>query len=143
LTDEQRADLAILNHDPEQTYHRADRLFNRLCDILDAAPVVEGMRVEWGVPEGPASQRGSRREWSAPLAAKHRRHVAWAGRTIPASRIEWALLRSAEQGRLDRVDAIASTPSPGGVDPVLLDELLADHTVGAEALRHLRKRVGA
>ncbi len=39
LTDEQRAELGIVKHDPAQTYDRVDRLFNRLCDVLDAGHV--------------------------------------------------------------------------------------------------------
>jgi hypothetical protein len=46
LTDEQRAELGIVRHDPEQTYNRVDRLFNRLCDVLDAGHVIDGVRVE-------------------------------------------------------------------------------------------------
>lgn len=46
LTDDQRAELAIVSHDPEETYARVDRLFNRLCDVLDQAHVVDGVRVD-------------------------------------------------------------------------------------------------
>jgi hypothetical protein len=46
MTNEQRAWLGIVDHDPAQTYHRVDRLFNRLCDALDAGRVVDGFRVD-------------------------------------------------------------------------------------------------
>jgi hypothetical protein len=46
LTDEQRAELGIVRHDPEETSHRVDRLFNRLCVVLDAGQVVDGVRVD-------------------------------------------------------------------------------------------------
>jgi len=46
LTDDQRAALGIVCHDPAQTYDRVDRLFNKLCDVLDAGPVVDGVRVD-------------------------------------------------------------------------------------------------
>ena len=46
MSDEQRATLGILDHDPGQTYHRVDRLFNKLCDVLDAGHVVDGVRVD-------------------------------------------------------------------------------------------------
>jgi hypothetical protein len=46
MSDEQRASLGIVDHDPDQTYHRVDRLFNKLCDALDAGHVVEGVRVD-------------------------------------------------------------------------------------------------
>lgn len=46
LNDEQRGDLGIVNHDPEETYARVDRLFNRLCDALDRGLVVDGARVD-------------------------------------------------------------------------------------------------
>ena len=46
LSDDQRHQLGIVRHDPEETYHRVDRLFNRLCDVLDAGHVVEGVGVD-------------------------------------------------------------------------------------------------
>lgn len=46
MTDGQRAEVGIARHDPEQNYNRVDRLFNRLCDVLDQGHVVEGVRVD-------------------------------------------------------------------------------------------------
>ncbi|HEX6395665.1 MAG TPA: hypothetical protein VFZ97_19705 [Acidimicrobiales bacterium] len=46
LTDDQRAELGVLRHDPEQTYNRVDRLFNRLCDVLDEGHFVDGVRLD-------------------------------------------------------------------------------------------------
>jgi len=46
LTEDQRAVLGIVQHDPAQTYDRVDRLFNKLCDVLDAADLVVGVRVD-------------------------------------------------------------------------------------------------
>jgi len=46
MTNEQRAWLGIVDHDPAQTYHRVDRLFNKLCDVLDAGHVFDGVRVD-------------------------------------------------------------------------------------------------
>lgn len=46
LTDDQRGELGIVRHDPEQTYNRVDRLFNRLRDVLDAGHVIDGVRVD-------------------------------------------------------------------------------------------------
>ena len=46
LTNDQRAELGIVRHDPEQTYNRVDRLFNRLCHVLDEGQVVDGVRVD-------------------------------------------------------------------------------------------------
>jgi hypothetical protein len=46
LADEQRSELGIVRHDSEQTYYRVDRLFNRLCDILDASHVIDGVQVD-------------------------------------------------------------------------------------------------
>jgi hypothetical protein len=46
LNDEQRASLGIVNHDPTQTYDRVDRLFNKLCNVLDGEQVVDGVRVD-------------------------------------------------------------------------------------------------
>ncbi len=45
MTDEHRASLGIVKHDPAETYDRVDRLFNKLCDVLDAGHVVDGVRV--------------------------------------------------------------------------------------------------
>jgi hypothetical protein len=46
LNDEQRQQLGIVKHDPAQTYDRVDRLFNSLCDVLDAGHVVDGVRLD-------------------------------------------------------------------------------------------------
>jgi hypothetical protein len=46
MTDAQRTELGIARHDPEQTYNRVDRLFNRLCDVLDAGHVVDGVQAD-------------------------------------------------------------------------------------------------
>lgn len=46
LTDSQRADLGFAAHDPAQTYDRLDRLFVRLCEVLDAGQIVDGARVD-------------------------------------------------------------------------------------------------
>jgi len=46
LTSAQRAALAIVLHDPEQTYDRVDRLFNRLCATLDAGHLIDGVGVD-------------------------------------------------------------------------------------------------
>jgi hypothetical protein len=42
LTDDQRALIGIVKHDPAQTYDRVDRLFNKLCAVLDAGHVADG-----------------------------------------------------------------------------------------------------
>jgi hypothetical protein len=36
LTDDQRVGLGFVDHDPEQTYDRVDRLFTKLVNVLDA-----------------------------------------------------------------------------------------------------------
>src|ERR1019366_2664829 len=46
MNDDQRASLGIVDHDPAQTYHRVDRLFNKLCDVLDAGHVADGVQVD-------------------------------------------------------------------------------------------------
>jgi hypothetical protein len=46
LTDVQRDELGIVCHDPEETYFRVDRLFNRLCEVLDAGHMVDGVRID-------------------------------------------------------------------------------------------------
>jgi hypothetical protein len=46
FTDDQRATLGIVKHDPDQTYDRVDRLFNKLCDVLDAAHTLDGVRID-------------------------------------------------------------------------------------------------
>lgn len=35
-----------MNHDAAQTYARVDRLFNKMCDVLDAGHSVDGVRVD-------------------------------------------------------------------------------------------------
>ena len=46
LTDDQRAPLGIVHHDPAHTYDRVDRLFNKLCGALEAGHVADGARVD-------------------------------------------------------------------------------------------------
>jgi hypothetical protein len=46
LTDEQRHELGFADHDPHQTYDRIDRLYLRLCEVLDARHTVEGVVVD-------------------------------------------------------------------------------------------------
>ncbi|HEY5024052.1 MAG TPA: hypothetical protein VII76_03675 [Acidimicrobiales bacterium] len=41
LTDEQRETLGFTRHDPDQSYDRIERLFLRLCCVLDAGHTVE------------------------------------------------------------------------------------------------------
>ena len=53
LNDEQRASLGIVNHDPAQTYDRVDRLFNKLCNVLDAERAGPDERVT----NGPDTER--------------------------------------------------------------------------------------
>ncbi len=43
---DQRALLGIVKHDPAETYDRVDRLFNKLCAVLDAGRVVDGVKVD-------------------------------------------------------------------------------------------------
>lgn len=45
LSDEQRTQLGIDNHDPSQTYDRVDRTFTRLADVLDAGH--PGVDAKW------------------------------------------------------------------------------------------------
>jgi hypothetical protein len=45
FTDDQRELLDIVKHDPAQTYDRVDRLFNKLCDVLDAGH--PGVNAKW------------------------------------------------------------------------------------------------
>jgi hypothetical protein len=46
MSDEQRASLGIVRHDPAETYDRVDRLFNKLCAMLDAGHIADGLRVD-------------------------------------------------------------------------------------------------
>jgi hypothetical protein len=46
MSNDQRVSLGVVDHDPDQTYHRLDRLFNRLCDVLDGADLVDGVLVD-------------------------------------------------------------------------------------------------
>lgn len=46
MSDRQRASLGICGHDPGQTYNRLDRLFNKLCRVLEAGHVVGGRAVD-------------------------------------------------------------------------------------------------
>ena len=45
MTDEQRMSLGIVKHDPTEPYDGVDRLFNKLCAVLDAGHLVDGVKV--------------------------------------------------------------------------------------------------
>lgn len=46
LTDSQRVELGFRSHDPGETYDRIDRLFVRLCAVLEAGHSVDGTAVD-------------------------------------------------------------------------------------------------
>jgi hypothetical protein len=105
--------------------------------------LVEGMRVEWAAARDVASARGSRREWANQMPPGGRLRIEWEGRVVPVSAIEFSLVRSAEQGRSDRLAELSSAALARGVDTALLVALLADHTVRPEFSAHLRPLLGS
>ena len=96
--------------------------------------VREGMLVEWSTSLGGASPRGSGREWVIGDAELVVESVEWGKRRVPASPVEFALVRCAERGRWDRVKAIADRLPDTAWDRSRLARLLADGTLSSDAI---------
>ncbi len=90
--------------------------------------LVAGVRVQWAAPAGTVPAQGSAREWALPTDPIPRGTLERDGRSYPVSRLEFALVRAAEQGDLGYARAIAArlgaNPSAAG----LLDRLLEGAT---------------
>jgi hypothetical protein len=137
-----------------------DRLGELLAEYLiePVAPtdwrderLVVGGRAFVGTPKA-----GARVEWAVPLEPREPRPweelVGLAGVTrtidvlldgavrVPVSRPEYALVRAAERGRTEGVDASLAAIRSVGVDPALLDVLLERSTIPPESRPALRAR---
>lgn len=82
-----------------------------------------GVRVEWAVPIEPREPVPFE-EWSGRPGVVRRLPATFQGRTVWVTRPEYALVRAAAAGRIDRVGPIASVVRECGVDAELLDALL-------------------
>lgn len=100
--------------------------------------VQKGMRVEWSTPADVDSPRGSRREWAMDAEGLSIETVQWNGREVPVSPVEFTLVRCAERGRWDRVEAIARRRPPTAWDRSRLERLLTDRTMPTEAIERVR-----
>lgn len=97
----------------------------------------EGMLVEWSTSPSATSPRGSGREWAIAEGEFAIESIEWAGRRVPVSPAEFALVRCAERERWDRVTEIADRLSHAAWDHTRLARLLADGTLSSDAIGRL------
>ncbi len=91
----------------------------------------EGTRVEWAVPLSPAPDDGP--------GGVRRVPVLFHGTELPVERPEYALVRTAEKGDLDRLAPIARVVRRLGTDEELLERLLARPSVSPPAREAARR----
>jgi hypothetical protein len=102
--------------------------------------VRNGLRVEWGVPTEPAAW-GRRGEWTVLGHREAPERLEWHGRPIPVVRLERSVVRWAEVGRTDRLDAGVDWLRAHGVDRAFLAAAVGDSTLAPEARRALLARL--
>lgn len=103
---------------------------------------VAGARVEWAVPLEPAAELPLS-EWSGRPGVARVLPVPFKGRTVRASRPEYALVRAAEKKAADRSRGLVDLVRKLGVDRELLGVLLDRSSLTPEARGRLRRQVDA
>lgn len=83
--------------------------------------VRNGMRVEWGYPTGPGTMGVG--EWTLFGTGARPELLDWRGKQVPAARPEHTIVRWAEAGKTERLDAVAGWIRDYGVDTTLLRTL--------------------
>jgi hypothetical protein len=102
-----------------------------------------GMRVAWAVPhsEEPESTLagGADDDWRrlAPLEL-----VEWSGRSVSASRLEFALARAASHNQWERLKQIGERVKSTGPNQVLLRRLITEAKLGELARNRIREALG-
>jgi hypothetical protein len=86
--------------------------------------LVAGVRVEWGVPTGPAKETDPYSEWARVIPDGRIRRVEWSGRSVPVAPLEFHLVRLAARRETVPLKATAEVVRSRGVDAPLLEELL-------------------
>jgi hypothetical protein len=101
----------------------------------------QGARVEWSVPLEPRDPLPAE-EFSGVAAVTRTLEVPFDRGSIQVSRPEYALVRSANRGRPGAVEAALAAVRRVGLDPELLELLLARSSLDAAARAQLRRRAG-
>ena len=100
--------------------------------------VRDGARVEWAHRMHAASSRFD--EWSGELSRVRTEGVEFRGHTLRATRLEYALVRAAENGKLERLDPLVTAIRAHGTDAELLEGLLGASALPPPACDALRAR---
>ncbi len=100
-----------------------------------------GARVEWGVPLEPRPDPPFY-EWSGRAGVARLLSAEFRGLPIPVTRPEYALVRAAQKGADDRVDAIGTLVRALGPDRELLGALLDRYPLTGMRRESLRRAIG-
>jgi hypothetical protein len=101
--------------------------------------VRNGLRVEWGVPTEPGAWERAG-EWTILGHRESPERVEWHGRSVPVVRAERSVVRWAEVGRPDRLDAGVDWLRHRGVDRPFLERAVADSALPPAARAELLGR---
>lgn len=85
--------------------------------------LVNGVRVEWAVPDGPGGAAEPYTEWGRPMAEVPLVTVRWNGHPIRVARLEFYAARCAARRDLPRLTATATRLAELGADGPLVEEL--------------------
>jgi hypothetical protein len=101
--------------------------------------VRNGLRVEWGVPTEPGAWERPG-EWTTLGHRERPDRVDWHGRSVPVVRPERSIVRWAEAGRSDRLDAGVGWLTGHGMDRPFLEKVVAGSTLSPDSRRALLAR---
>ncbi len=85
--------------------------------------LVNGVRVEWAVPDGPAGTAEPFTEWARPMDEVPIVSMEWNGRRLRVSRLEFFVAQMAARHQTERLRSGAKRLAEVGPDDRLADEL--------------------
>lgn len=101
--------------------------------------LVEGVRVEWGVSDGPPTAPDGR-EWALPPADVPKVSVTVDGTALRATRLEYFAVSAAVKGRRDALEATVPVLRQAGPDRLLLERLAGQAPLTGSARAQLLAR---
>jgi hypothetical protein len=102
----------------------------------------DGIRVEWAVPIEPRAALPAE-EWSGRAGVARLESATFRGTELRVSRPEYALVRAATAGSLERTDRLAAFVRERGADRELLDLLLSRAPLPEPRRADVRRAAGA
>jgi hypothetical protein len=101
-----------------------------------------GVRVEWGGMRAMPTMDGRPMEWGGPRWVERRTVVPWQGFEVPLAPLEFTLLRAAQRGQEDRLEAVLAYLREHGPDRELVGEILPGAGVPARLEARIRSQLG-